>query len=226
MTIFTRRRLAFVATIALAATIGGATSFAATAVFNDVPAEHPFAAEISALAEAGITTGGADGNFYPGVDVKRQAMAAFLGRGLGRVDQVSDAFTIVAGFSPGNPVSITSGAAGDGGGYVALFGSFTAFTDDLEHCPCQVRGFLFDENDQQYGHEVIVDIASEGTETGYADANGSLMAVAPIPADTTKEFRLAISIHDADVSDVYVGRDLVAMYVPFDGDPLTPPLDD
>jgi S-layer homology domain len=53
--------------------------------FPDVPSSHPFHADISAMAQAGITAGYADGGFHPAEPVTRQAMAAFLKRGLGHV---------------------------------------------------------------------------------------------------------------------------------------------
>ncbi len=48
--------------------------------FTDVPADHPFAAEIAWLVDEGITTGYPDGTFRPGAPVTRQAMSAFLYR--------------------------------------------------------------------------------------------------------------------------------------------------
>jgi hypothetical protein len=51
-----------------------------TAGFPDVPAEHPFAAEVCHLAQLGITGGFADGTFRPSAPVTRQSMAAFLHR--------------------------------------------------------------------------------------------------------------------------------------------------
>ena len=50
--------------------------------FSDVPIDHPFFTEIEALAASGITTGYDDGTFRPSANVTRQAMAAFLVRGL------------------------------------------------------------------------------------------------------------------------------------------------
>ena len=54
--------------------------------FTDVPEDHPFFAEIGALAASGISTGWEeeDGTFTfrPSLPVTRQAMAAFLARGL------------------------------------------------------------------------------------------------------------------------------------------------
>jgi hypothetical protein len=48
--------------------------------FPDVGATHTFYAEITWLADTGITGGFADGTFRPGAAVTRQAMAAFLRR--------------------------------------------------------------------------------------------------------------------------------------------------
>lgn len=50
------------------------------AVFDDVPATHPFCAEISWLSETAITTGWPDGTFRPAQAVTREAMSAFLYR--------------------------------------------------------------------------------------------------------------------------------------------------
>lgn len=67
-------------------------------LFSDVPGgrslpsdppPHTFAAEISWLAAAGITTGYNDGTFRPSARVSRQAMAAFLFRFVDLVDGVS-----------------------------------------------------------------------------------------------------------------------------------------
>lgn len=70
--------------VALGALLDAAPAGAAPAVavsgFSDVPADHPFYAEISWLASQGISTGYADGTFRPTAPVSRAAMAAFLYR--------------------------------------------------------------------------------------------------------------------------------------------------
>lgn len=53
---------------------------ASTAPFPDVPLDHPFCAEIQAVATAGITTGYGDGTFQPGRTITRQGFAAMLMR--------------------------------------------------------------------------------------------------------------------------------------------------
>jgi hypothetical protein len=56
----------------------GYTPPAATGVFNDVPADNPFAPWIEALYNAGITGGCGSGNFCPKGTVTRAQMAVFL----------------------------------------------------------------------------------------------------------------------------------------------------
>ena len=51
-----------------------------TSPFNDVATDSPFYAEVTWMADAGISTGYADGGFHPAANVSRQAMAAFLHR--------------------------------------------------------------------------------------------------------------------------------------------------
>lgn len=53
---------------------------AGTLSFSDVPSNYYYSTEISWLAETGITTGYADGEFKPLNPVTRRAMAAFLYR--------------------------------------------------------------------------------------------------------------------------------------------------
>jgi hypothetical protein len=50
------------------------------APFADVPVDHPFAAEIRWMADAGISTGYADGTYRPSATVSRQALSGFVYR--------------------------------------------------------------------------------------------------------------------------------------------------
>ena len=56
------------------------TPVPATPIFSDVPSDHPFAAEITWVAQSELATGYDDGTFRPGAVVSRQAMVAFLHR--------------------------------------------------------------------------------------------------------------------------------------------------
>jgi hypothetical protein len=53
--------------------------------FPDVTNSNPFHDDISAIAHAGITSGFGDGNYHPADPITRQAMAAFMHRGLSSV---------------------------------------------------------------------------------------------------------------------------------------------
>ncbi len=64
--------------------------------FPDVDPYSPHAAGIAAVAEAGITTGRADGTFGPGLAVRRDQMATFLARALELADPGGSPFTDVA----------------------------------------------------------------------------------------------------------------------------------
>lgn len=77
--------VAALALTALGAAIGGAAGAGTPSAFPDVGPAHPFRAEIARFAEAGISGGYSDGTYRPGAPVTRQAMAAFLVRGLGSV---------------------------------------------------------------------------------------------------------------------------------------------
>lgn len=62
----------------LAGSPNGADPVCTEAPFPDVPISHTFCGEIDWLADTGITGGFPDGNFKPGNDISRQAMATFL----------------------------------------------------------------------------------------------------------------------------------------------------
>lgn len=70
--------------------------------FPDVPAHHPFFAEIEWAAGEGIVQGYADGRFRPSTPVSRQATAAFLFRveGAPAGDQPEGGFADVPGVHP------------------------------------------------------------------------------------------------------------------------------
>ncbi len=49
-------------------------------VFSDVPADHPFYAEINWMSLTGLSTGYDNGTYQPGLTLTRQAMSAFIYR--------------------------------------------------------------------------------------------------------------------------------------------------
>lgn len=65
------------------AVVGGEAAECTEAPFADVPVDHPFCGEITALADLGVVAGYEDGTFGPGRQVSRQAAAAYLARAFG-----------------------------------------------------------------------------------------------------------------------------------------------
>jgi hypothetical protein len=88
----------FVAVVAASLGVGGAAW--ASHQFSDVGNSHPFHDEIAAIVDGCVAGGFSDDTYRPNDPVSRQAMAAFLSRGLGQVE-VADGETATL---PGNLV--------------------------------------------------------------------------------------------------------------------------
>lgn len=87
--------------------------------FGDVPAGHPYAGDINAIAEAGVAQGFNDGTFRPDEPVSRAQMATFLSNAVGLDDQPGHYFDDVDPTGPHAPKinaiaerQITSGCKG------------------------------------------------------------------------------------------------------------------
>ena len=130
----------------------------ASHIFPDVPTNHPFHDEIATVALAGITAGFQDGGFHPADNVTRQAMAAFMHRGFGRIGtfvggaplsshlQVG-ANVMTSGYDDVRQASINVPGVPNGelaAQYVYASGR-VAFRDgmgSLKGCPCDFGAFI------------------------------------------------------------------------------------
>ncbi|HUR20695.1 MAG TPA: S-layer homology domain-containing protein [Vicinamibacterales bacterium] len=128
--------------------------------FPDVPTGNPFHNDIDAIADAGITGGFGDGGYHPGEPVTRQAMAAFMHRGYGRVGQVGGgtpiggSVTVAAGasYSPAaavRQITITVPGATNAfapNQFVLVYGrvEFNSAFDAYEGCPCEFTAWIRD----------------------------------------------------------------------------------
>ncbi|MEO6350652.1 MAG: S-layer homology domain-containing protein, partial [Candidatus Limnocylindrales bacterium] len=104
-------------TIAVIASVAISVPAAVWAVtsFSDVPPSHPFYNEITAVAGAGIAQGFGDGTYKPANSVTRQAMAAFLERGVGRTANAANSAYANNGLnSEVVAVALDAGATGAG----------------------------------------------------------------------------------------------------------------
>ena len=189
--------------------------------FNDVPSNHPFHAEISAVADAGIARGFGDGGYHPSDVVTRQAMAAFLERGLGRVALNSGDISLVANQTAVvTGVAVDAGAAGAGNGFVLLQGTVSATIAIPAQCPCRLNIAIRDQIANEILADIDFDVDNVASESATATAAGTVQAAAPIAANATGRYSLRVDLVDANVSEVLITGTLSAIYVPFgpDGD--------
>lgn len=202
--------------VAAVATAGAGGAAYATHQLTDVGDGHPFHDEIAQLVDAGITTGYVDGTFRPGEPLTRQAMAAFLIRGLPRIAFASD---VVTSSTNGQPVTvvdveITSPAAGGSGGYVVVDARTTAYALQGVACPCNVSLDVARTTDGEPAYAPRYSTIGAGGELG-AVTHLADVAVFPIEPGATERFALRAAFHDADLGDLSLNGRLLATYVPF-----------
>ena len=134
--------------------------------FNDVLNGHPFHDDISAVAQAGIAAGFPDGGYHPSDPVTRQAMAAFMNRGLGHIVMDTDAFTETAeisvdalygasGYAAVREITIEVPGVANGFGaqqWVYLLGRvlFVSSMGPSNGCPCGFQARFFDATANDY----------------------------------------------------------------------------
>lgn len=220
------RRLSWrvVVAIAMAAVIGGASGVLASHNFSDVPSNHPFHDEISAVADAGIARGFSGGTYRPGDPVTRQAMAAFLERGLGRVGYASNSGSIgnADGYSMEDmiaSVGVDAGSAGAGtNGFALVSASVEAATTDTGYCPCRI---VFEINvDGIPSESTVIQLEGAPDDSAKASEAGSLQSVFLMEGDQSASFAVTARLDDSDVPSISIDANISVLWVPFgpDGD--------
>ncbi len=79
-----------------------------TAPFADVTTGHPFCAQIAWLKDRQLSSGWSDGTFRPDAAIERQAMAAFLYRGVVQKSMLDELWEPPVEFVPGGAVNPTA----------------------------------------------------------------------------------------------------------------------
>jgi hypothetical protein len=187
--------------------------------FNDVPDSNPFHGDIAAVRGAGITSGKqCEGDppgmttFCPGENITREAMAAFVHRGFGRVayDEQANVFP-----SPG-PVDVAVVTISVGGvpgqtQFVKLDGQVGAVSTSP---PDDVYYWI----SRDEGGQITLTNAFSLIEAGPFEIttynSGAITAAVAVPSGTTQTFRL----HAFDAEDsggIEVWGQLTALTVPF-----------
>ena len=227
-----RRRLALKFTV-LGLTLAlllPAGAVLASHTFNDVPTSHQFHGSISAIAEAGITTGCGGGNYCPNGLVTRGQMAAFLSR-LGalapgsapkvnadRVDgrhanqlvraagqQIGDSTTIATSGETqyGDDLTINAPTAG----FVILTANLTFRSDDCTG-ECWVASRLVHVG----GSESTYSMATVQASDSFNDTAPQWTVAVPSGANT---FRLMASRDNGGGTVVGWWGSMTALFVPF-----------
>lgn len=173
------RRRRFAVTAALTLVLLGVPSALAIHDFTDVPNSSPFHTDISAMKSTGITAGktcvppGTPPTYCPGESISREAMAAFMRRGIGRTDMDTTAnapdLPLGGGFVwvevEEEDVTV-GGVAGDQ--YVKVDGWFTIqTTDNLNAGECELEARLI--KDVGTANEVISSSVNDEVPLGDGD---------------------------------------------------------
>ena len=175
--------------------------------FTDVPDSNPFHGDIAAIKRAGITSGktcvppGTPPTYCPQEGITREAMAAFIHRGFGRVAWARDTYFVasypavgqgagIANAATVGTVSINTGGAAGGTQFVSLHGKLALFTNSAiaTACPtaCTLRIDLVDPADPG----TVLDDALWRPKDNSDGTTISLDAVDLVPTATTKTYRL------------------------------------
>ena len=196
----------FVVSLAIAVPVAWAS-------FIDVPPSNPFYNDINAIQGAGITQGCGGGNFCPTDNIQRQAEAAFLHRGLGRVGAGGGfpPLTLTGTFQDLAVASITTGGIAGGTGFVIATGDFTAYGQG------QV-------GDDRIAFVLSLDGAGASTAdwaTLYASGSAtpsttvSKTLVWVVNTATTYTFRLQAQVATGADTILAQSRHITLLYVPF-----------
>jgi len=183
------------ARLAVAAVVVGAIGVPvawAGHTFSDVPDSSPHHDDVSALAGAGITGGCAPGLYCPTAAVRRDQMASFLRRGLGRTafvqgadDEIPDTGRDLA------VVVIDVGGAAGQWQFVKLDGVVTTYADNTGGCPCTVRYRIYHDGAGEVNYFRYNTLDDD--ELGYLGLDietGATTAAVPVPSGTTQTFRI------------------------------------
>jgi hypothetical protein len=196
--------------------------------FTDVPDASPFHGDISAVKNAGITSGktcvppGTPPTYCPGEPITREAMAAFVHRGFSRAALGSSAETDLAtqpDFTEVSTLTINTGGVAGGTGFVVVTAYYSAYSlTPATGCPCEVR-FVMTNGDGSLSSDFTYDVLSDVSPDpfgGAAQQTGAITWALAVPTATTQTFRLFGQVFGATGSPTVTGYGrLNAVYAPF-----------
>ena len=158
--------------------------------FTDVPTAHPFHDDIAAVKDAGITAGktcvppGTPPTYCPSESITREAMAAFIRRGVGRIDmdQTANAPDIpISGSAFTSLLTETMVVGGSAGNqYVKVEGWYTVDTDDNITTDCELETRVV--HDLGQGDQIIGLSSFDDLNTGDVDQTLRIAFAFPAPS--------------------------------------------
>lgn len=214
------RRRTLIALVGLGAALVVAVPLAwASHQFTDVPDSNPFHGDITAISGAGVTGGktcvppGAPPTYCPSEGITREAMAAFVHRGFGRVGSVQDGNFSLDGGAFVDIVVTTVSIGGVPGNtqFVKLDAALGAFTlsppDDVLYRLVQdgVGAVTFNSG---------VTLGTAGPGGAGAIGSGSMSIAVAVPTSTTQTFRLQ-ALDFGNTGGIQAFGHLTALTVPF-----------
>jgi hypothetical protein len=174
--------------------------------FTDVPDSNPFHTEIGNLAGAGITSGktcvptpGTPPTFCPNEPVVRQAMAAFLNRGLSRGARGAAIETPIGDeFVELGNVTIDVGGVAPGTQFVKVDAAVDTYISDVTGCPCSTVVAIFSDAENDFVSDFMFALNSDvDAASGFGDESTALTTVVPVDVGTTQTFRVLAIRDDA-----------------------------
>lgn len=223
----TRLRMSVVA-IGLVAGMLGSVAGAAFAAhqFSDVPTNHFFHGNINALVDSGCATGYNDGTYKPAQNVTRGQVAQQLTQCGTRVAQN-------AGPNISNPadgvtntvgnVAMTAGGSNPNTGFVLVMGQANMAGDETADCPCRLTVELKNVNTNTTVGTVTTVIGPDddciiGLTCGTVSTQHVFAAGNSTAGNTFQALARLSTV--GDNTGYTVNGNVIAMYVPFDGNPL------
>jgi hypothetical protein len=189
----------------------------ASDLFSDVPNSNPHHDRINAIAGAGITAGCAAGLYCPDLPVRRDEMATFLARGMGRIAMTAAAGTYSpltdTGWTTLNTLTITTGGGGGAAGFVKLDAAVTTRVASAVGCPCAGEYRIFNETAGTESDHYVTQVDGIPPGFGFGRESTGLTWAAPVQTATSYVFR----IQGRQVGTTAVtGRGVLsAVYAPF-----------
>jgi hypothetical protein len=221
-----RRRGALALAVAVGLALGVPIAWASH-LYTDVPDSNPFHGDISAVQYSGITGGktctppGTPPTYCPGEAITREAMAAFVHRGFGRVAfGGTGLFPLPTNGTQVNIATVTLNIGGVPGGFqfVMLDAAVGTSTSSAAGCPCDTGYWIqaVELGKTTFLHQNInADVAPWFGAGTWGEEVGAVGAVFAVPTASTQTFRVIAARPAGSTGTISAYADLTAIVVPF-----------